>query len=146
MPNDNTGSYPPIVPSPVPPPDESADEVEEQPQETQEGESKTVWIGAPDAPKQAPDGLSDLFDPGTEDDTSDLVSVDIDKDIVDINPETGDLSDLTDVSEEDILGDEETGQVPLDYQPDPPRRKILPRYRRSSQRYVPPTRAGGSGS
>ncbi len=140
MPNDNTGSYPPIIPSPVLPPDESADEVEEQPQETQEDKGKTVWVGAPDAGGQAPDGLSDLFVVDEDPDTDDLVSVDIENDIID-----GDLSDLTEVSEDDILGDE-LGQTDLDYHPDLPRRKPVVRQRRLPARYVPPTRAGGSGS
>jgi len=70
----------------------------------------------PDAAKHD-DGISDLFEVGQEDDTSDLVSVDIDKDIIDTN-ERGGLDDLTEVSEEDIMGDEETGQIPLEYTPD----------------------------
>jgi len=107
--------------------------------------SGAIWVGAPDAPRQASDGISDLFEVPTEDDTSDLVSVDIERDIIDANEETGDLSDLVEVSEEDILGDEETGQVPLEWKPDVPRRRVLPRYRRVPARYVPPTRAGGVG-
>jgi len=106
---------------------------------------RAVWVGAPDTPRQASDGISDLFEVETEDDTSDLISVDIDKDIIDANEETGDLSDLVEVSEEDILGDEETGQVPLEYKPDVPKRRLLPRYRRIPTRYVPPTSARGIG-
>jgi len=108
-------------------------------------EGKTVWVGAPDAPGQANDGISDLFEVPTEDDTSDLVSVDIERDIIDANEDTGDLSDLVEVSKEDILGDEETGQVPLEWKPDVPRRRVSPRYRRVPTRYVPPTSAGGVG-
>ena len=141
MPNNLEGYNPPIVPSSEPLPGEF-DKVEEQPQESRPG---WEWIGSPSRPEaqKSEDGISDLFDPGTEDDTSDLISVDMEGDIIDANPETGDLSDLVDVSEADILGDDETGQVPLDYHPDLPRRRVLPRYRRSAQRYTPPTTSMG---
>ena len=108
----------------------------------QEGTGETVWIGAPDAPRQASDGISDLFDPGTEDDTSDLVSVNFEEDIIDANPETGDLSDLVDVSEDDVLGDEETGQMPLNYRPAPQQVRRVQR-RTSPSRYTPPTSVRG---
>ena len=134
-------------PDPVPEQEEIIEEVEQE--QPQEGENKPgfMWVGDPNRPEaqKSSDGISDLFDPGTEDDTSDLISVDMEGDIIDANPETGDLSDLVDVSEADILGDDETGQVPLDYHPDQPRRRTLPRYRRIPQRYVPPTSARGLG-
>ena len=109
--------------------------------ESQQG-SKWDWVGSPSRPEaqEESDGISDLFRVDSDDDTSDLISVDLEKDIID-----GDLSDLTEVSEEDILGDGETGQVPLDYKPDTPRRRVLPRYRRTPTRYTPPTSLGRSG-
>jgi hypothetical protein len=103
------------------------------------------WIGSPDREEaqESSDGISDLFEvDGDMTDTQDLVSVDIERDILDAGPD-GDLSDLVEVSDEDIMGDEETGQIPLDYKPDLPRRKTLPRYRRSLPRYEPPTSLGG---
>ena len=113
-----------------------------------EQSSKWNWIGSPDRPEaqETDDGISDLFEvPSDLTDTQDLISVDVEGDIVEANPVTGDLSDLVDVSEEDILGDEETGQIPLDYKPDVSRRKLLPRNRRHQPRYVPPTSLGRSG-
>jgi hypothetical protein len=124
----------PEIPDPVPGvPD---------PEPSEPSGSKWGWIGAPDHPdaQEHEDGISDLFEIDSDDDTSDLISVDLEKDIVD-----GNLDDLTEVSEEDIMGDEETGQVPLDYKPDPPRRRSLPKYRRMSRWYVPPTSTRGLG-
>lgn len=108
-------------------------------------DSKWSWIGSPARPEaeESSDGISDLFEVGDDlTDTQDLVSVDIERDILDAGPE-GDLSDLVEVSEEDILGDEETGQVPLNYKPDPLRRKPATRPRRFFPRYIPPSSAGG---
>lgn len=123
----------PPEPAPIPEPEPAPEPM--QP-------SKWNWIGSPSRPEaqEESDGISDLFRIEDEDDTSDLISVDLEKDIID-----GDLEDLTEVSEEDILGDEETGQVPLDYKPDLPKRKSLPRYRRTPFRYIPPISMGGSG-
>lgn len=74
------------------------------------------WIGSPDRPeaKENSDGISDLFDVegDEEDDIEDATSVDINKDVMDANAETDDLSDLTDVFEEDVMGVDETGQLP----------------------------------
>ena len=88
--------------------------------EVVEREAGWEWIGDTRRPeaKEHDDGISDLFEVGNnEDDTADLISVDIPKDILDVN-ERGSLDDLTDVSMEDILGDEETGQIPLEFTPD----------------------------
>ena len=76
----------------------------------EEEEERAVWVGSPEASK-ADDGISDLFEVDTDTDTDDLVSVDMETDIID-----GPLDDLTDVSEKDIMGDE-IGQVPLEHQP-----------------------------
>ena len=116
---------------------------EEEAQEQQEPEQggKWQWVGdnrRPEAQKVS-DGISDLFEIDDDPDTDDLVSVDIEKDIID-----GDLSDLTEVSEDDILGDE-LGQSDLDYHPEPPRRRPVLRPSRIPRRYVPPTSAGGIG-
>lgn len=140
--------------SPITPPEGDIEEREmlTEPEPTPEPEpvpepqsgSKWNWIGNPDRPEaqKVSDGISDLFEvPSDLTDTNDLVSVDIDRDIIDANEETGDLSDLVDVSEEDILGDEETGQVPLDYHPDYPpdmqQRPVARRPVRYTRRYPP---------
>ena len=73
-------------------------------------ETGAVWVGSPEAAK-SDDGISDLFEVDSDSDTDDLVSVDMETDIID-----GPLDDLTDVSEKDIMGDE-IGQVPLEHQP-----------------------------
>jgi len=154
MPNDKNFQrfYPPDTPQqPAPKPEEGlADEsveqreqeagTEEELEQSQERKPGWDWVGSPSRPEaqESPDGISDLFEVPTDDDTEDLVSVDIERDIMD-----GNLDDLTEVSEEDILGDEETGQVPLEYKPDAPRRKVLPRYRRTPTRYTPPASLGG---
>ena len=62
-------------------------------------------------PNRIDDGISDLFEVDDDPDTDDLIEVDMEKDIID-----GDLSDLTEVSEEDVLGDD-LGQVPRDVKP-----------------------------
>ena len=125
------------LPTPAP---LSEEEAQEQLESEQGG--KWQWVGDSNRPEaqKVSDGISDLFEVDSNDDTSDLVSVDLERDIID-----GDLSDLTEVSEEDILGDDETGQVPLEYKPDMPKRRVLPRYRRLPQRYVPPTSMQGLG-
>ena len=131
--------YPPVVSVPM----EQEEMVEEQ--ERPEGDGKAVWVGAPDAPGQADDGISDLFETGTkgeEDDLRDLTSVDVDADIIDVDPDTGDLSDLTDVTEEDVLGDEDTGQFP-DATPYQQRMMKRARPARRTTRYTPPTSMGG---
>ena len=108
--------------------------------------SRWDWVGSPSRPEaqETEDGISDLFEvPGDLTDTQDLISVDIEKDILDAGPE-GDLSDLVEVSEEDILGDEETGQIPLDYKPDLPKRSTVRRLpRRSTRNYPLDTSMGG---
>ena len=153
---DNLERYnpPQSAQAPAPQQDEFADE--EQPQESKPG---WEWIGSPNRPeaKKHEDGISDLFEVGgNEDDVSDLVEVDIDRDVIDTN-ERGSLDDLTEVSEADILGDEETGQVPLEYTPDEETERAInefngqrpqPRYRATPQRRAtrpynqPPTMGG----
>ena len=75
--------------------------------EAEEEEERAVWVGSPEASK-ADDGISDLFEVDTDTDTDDLVSVDMETDIID-----GPLDDLTDVTDDDVMGDE-LGQVPLE--------------------------------
>jgi len=88
------------------------------------------------ANEKVDDGISDLFRVDNEPDTDDLVAVDIERDILDAN-EDGDLSDLTEVSEDDILGDD-LGQTALNYKPRKTRR-----VRRLPRRY--PYGSGGMG-
>jgi len=110
--------------------------IEEQP-----GGGKIVWVGAPDAPKQSNDGISDLFKVDTDADTDDLISVDIDRDIIDTD-EDGTLDDLTTVTEEDILGDD-FGQTSLKG-PSKQRYKLVRPPVRRVQRYLaPPASMGG---
>lgn len=84
------------------------EEIEED--ESEQG-SKWNWIGSESRPeaKKSSDGISDLFEVDSDNDTDDLLKVDIEKDIMD-----GDLSDITEVTEEDIMGDDIYGQSPLD--------------------------------
>jgi len=131
---------------------EGAEEVEEveerelEPEPEQpRGESKAVWVGSPGASGKSEDGISDLFDVSNkeeEDDLRDLTSVDVDADIIDADPDTGDLSDLTDVTEEDVLGDEDTGQFP---DATPARLRMMKRaklVRRATRRNVPTSMGG----
>ena len=132
-----------IVPLPEAPP------LEEQ-EDNQEEESKWSWIGSPDRPeaKEHSDGISDLFTVTDEDvessdeALSDLTDVDIEKDILD-SDDDGSLDDLVSVTEEDIMGDE-MGQRPSK-PASQQRRRSLPKYRRTSLRYIPPTSLGRSG-
>jgi len=140
MPNDNQGNYyPPPTSVPAQASGEVVEEViEEQPSQ----ESKWGWVGSPNTPdaKKHDDGISDLFEVDNDPDTADLLTVDVDEDIID-----GPLDDLVDVTEDDIMGDE-LGQTDLDYKPEPPRQRPAPRFRRVVRRpYTPPTRAGGVG-
>jgi len=66
-------------------------------------------------PKKKPkDDMTDLFNIDSKEmtDTEDLISVDIKKDIID-GDEDGTLDDLTQVTKEDVMGDELYGQSPL---------------------------------
>jgi len=140
--------------SPITPPEEDIEErelskPEPAPELVPAPSSKAVWVGAPDAPGQANDGLSDLFSTHNideADDLRDLTEVDVDRDIIDADEDSGDLSDLTDVTEEDVLGDEETGQFPdaTPYQQQMRRTRQLPGTRRVV-RYTPPMSLGRSG-
>ena len=110
----------------------------EQPEPVQS--SKWDWIGSPSRPeaKEHSDGLSDLFDaPDQEEideDMDDLTGVDFEKDILDANEE-GNLEDLTNVSNEDIIG----------VAPRPQQRKVAPKRITSRHGYAPPTSMGRSG-
>ena len=69
----------------------------------------------PEEPEKKPkDDMTDLFEVNREEltDTEDLVSVDIKKDIID-GDEEGTLDDITQVTEEDVMGDDLYGQSPL---------------------------------
>ena len=113
--------------------------------------SKWDWIGSPSRPEvqEHSDGISDLFtvddeDIGAGSDVDDLIEVDIERDIIDANEETGDLSDLVDVTDEDIMGNE-LGQSPLDYKPPAQSQRKQPRYRLTPRRTAPPTSMQGIG-
>lgn len=78
------------------------------------------------------DDMSDLFEVNREElaDTEDVIKVDPDKDILDAD-EDGTLDDLTEVTEEDVMGDKMYGQTPLEGAPSQRRNKkkyrIIPR-------------------
>ncbi len=59
--------------------------------------------------------MADLFEVKQDEilDTKDVITVDPEKDILD-SDEDGTLNDLTEVSEEDVMGDELYGQTPLE--------------------------------
>ena len=70
----------------------------------------------PEQPEKKKDNMSDLFNVDPEDlldGADDLVTVDMEKDILDAD-EDGSIDDVTTVTEEDIMGDELYGQSPLD--------------------------------
>ena len=123
---DNSGMYEPI---PLP--------IEEEQPEEEEVKPGWDWIGSDSRPeaKKSSDGISDLFEVDVEaemDDVDELVDVDFEKDILDAN-ENGDLEDLVNVSDEDIMG----------VAPKPkPRYRLAPR-RSIRSRYIPPTSMGG---
>ncbi len=119
--NEVNGELYPITPVPVP------EEVIEQPEEEvdvgeEEEEKPKVRINAGD-------DMSDLFEgpsPDDEDmDTDDLFEVDVEDDVM-----GGNMDDLFDVTNEDIMG----------YGPKP--KPKLARRTRPYRRYVPPTNMG----
>lgn len=61
------------------------------------------------------DDMSDLFEVDRKDilDTDDVVAVDVEEDILDAD-EGGSLDSVVTVTDEDIMGDEEYGQSPLE--------------------------------
>ena len=104
--------------------------------------SKWDWIGSPSRPEaqEHSDGISDLFTVDDDDldageGVDDLVTVDIERDIMDADAETGDLSDLVDVTEEDIMGSSDYGQPSSRQQRRVAGRRI--------SRQLPPTSLGG---
>jgi len=111
----------------------------ELPPEPSLPEGKTVWIGAPDAPRQSEDGISDLFDTNelvaeTEEDMDDLTSVDMEKDVLDAD-EDGSLESLVSVSQEDIIGTPSVSNRDRQRR----RHRVIQPYRR----YPPTTGMGG---
>ena len=123
--------------------EELVNEQEQSLPEVEEVKPKWQWIGDTERPEAAEteDGISDLFEVNDENDTDDLLRVDVEKDVLDANPETGGLDDLTEVSETDIMGDEDN-QVPLYYKPDKPRQRFR-RIQRIARRETPDTSMGG---
>jgi len=132
--------------SPITPPEGDIEEQELSeripvPASEPEQSSKWQWVGDTNRPEaqEHSDGISDLFTV-TDDDVDagegvdDLVSVAVERDILDAD-ENGDLSDLVDVTEEDIMGSEDYGQ------PSPRYRQRTSR--RGAIRRPPPTSLGG---
>ena len=104
-----------------------------------------------EATTPADDGLSDLFEVPKHDDLDmdvhDVVGMDVEGDVMD-----GDLSDLVDVSEEDVMGEDPDAEDELDEMPgttpdmrkgEPVRYKLAPQYRPSRYPQPPPTSLGG---
>lgn len=103
-------------------------EMEEQEVSPEEQSANLEEVIMPSPTREANgDDLADLFEVPDEDDpdmqTRDLLEIDVDEDIID-----GDLSDITAVSREDIMG------RPLNPKVKPKPRMI----RRLPKRYVPP--------
>ncbi len=123
----------PVPPSVVFQPQAQQVEYEEVPAEEAEIEEKSATVEANG------DDLADLFKAPSMDDpemqTEDLISVDLAEDVM-----GGDLEDLVEVSDEDIMGPPED-----DFNGAPPKRKMVrrPMYRRTSRVYQPPTSLGG---
>jgi hypothetical protein len=105
-----------------------------EPSEPAVKKSAWQWIGSPDRPEaqKSVDGISDLFEFKNEADTDDVVSVDVDRDIVDADAD-GSLDSLVTVTEEDIMGYGPYSQ---------PRKHKVQRGRRQSARNTDP-RIGG---
>ena len=126
------------------PPQEQDFASEEQPEQPeQESKPGWEWIGSPSRPEaeERSDGISDLFTVDDDDidageGVDDLVEVDMERDILDADEGTGDLSDLVDVTDEDMFGSDEYGQRPSKPASQQRRRRITPRYQ-------PPTSTGG---
>jgi len=136
---------PDAVQSPPPQPEPEQFASEEQPE--QESKPGWEWIGSPSRPEVAErsDGISDLFTVDDDDldageGVDDLVEVDMERDILDADEGTGDLSDLVDVTDEDIMGNEEYGQ-----RPSKPASQQRRSRNRIPSRYQPPTSMGRSG-
>ena len=89
--------------------------------------------------KNPDDDLSDLFEVDRDEltDTTDVVRVDMEKDILDAD-EDGTLDDLTTVTDEDIMGDELYGQSPLDTQAVQARKKKEQQVSKPVYRVAPP--------
>ena len=146
--------------SPITPPEEDIEEQElsepvsipmpapvPEPEPAPVQPSKWDWIGSPSRPeaKEHSDGISDLFTVTDEDvdageGVEDLVTVDMEKDILDADDD-GSLNDLVDVTEEDIMGSEDYGQRPSK----PASRQARTRYRITPRYQPPPTSMGRSG-
>lgn len=94
--------------------------------------------------KNPDDDLSDLFEVDRDEltDTTDVVRVDMEKDILDAD-EDGTLDDLVTVTDEDIMGDEMYGQSPLDTQAVQERKKKEQQVRRPVYPVAPPPQVGG---
>jgi len=111
------------LPTTSPPPSVPTPEVEEEP----EGE---MVEEVEEEPEEEKDELADLFEvPQPED--NDMAIDDL---FTLPNEEDDDLSDLTDVSTEDIMGGE---PIPK------PKYKVVRRIRRTGKRYIPPPSMGG---
>jgi len=108
-------------------------------------ENEELRIEQPE-PVKKKDDTEDLFKVDRNEllDTDDIVKVDMNKDILDANSE-GDLSDLTEVTKEDVMGDEFYGQTPLDGGSVQRRQKAQAKYK-LKQPYSPPTQIGGLSS
>lgn len=111
-------------------------EVIEEPEEYDPEAEVREQIGVDPTAKHS-DGISDLFEVDNDPDTDDVVSVDMEKDILDAD-EDGGFDDLLTVTEEDVMGDD-IGQTPLKRKP----RRIVRRVRRTDRPYYPPTTLGG---
>ena len=97
-------SQSPIAPVSLPEPVVESVESSE-PAESSPRKSSWQWIGDSNRPeaRKSSDGISDLFEVDNSSDTEDVVSVDVERDIVDAD-EDGSLDSLVTVTEEDIMG------------------------------------------
>ncbi len=119
---------PPSPPVPAPADEAADDQVEEE-------EALETAPVPREVKKEEGDDLHDLFEgPSPEDDDmrfDDLLAMDPDQDVM-----GGDIGDLLDVSEEDIMGEK-----PLEPRP----RRLARAPKRSAHTYAPPTNLGGVG-
>ena len=120
--------------------------IPQQSQQPQPQQLEQMPVTEQPEPAKKKDDMADLFNVDRNDllDTEDLIKVDMNRDIIDANSE-GDLSDLTEVTKDDVMGDEFYGQTPLDGGSVQRRQKAQPKYK-LTQPYTPPTQIGGLSS
>lgn len=113
----------------------------------EENPTRRIIIPPQPKEKEQDDDVSDLFEVDRDEltDTKDVVTVDIEEDILDADEEGG-LDDVTTVTEEDIMGDEVYGQSPLEGSDVQEKKKIQQVRKPVYRRVIPPPQIRGIGT